>query len=66
MSTHKWFQPSMKFVIWILKILLGQSFILLLSLPLFFGIIGVAKVVVKLTILRSEPLHALIVHEKVL
>jgi hypothetical protein len=44
---------------------LVQSFILLLSLPLFSGIIGVAEVVVKL-VLRSEPLHVLIVHTKVL
>jgi hypothetical protein len=50
---------------WILKTFLGQSSILLLPLPLFFGIIGVAEVVVKL-VLRSEPLHVLIVHNKVL
>jgi hypothetical protein len=65
MSMHKWFQPSMKFIIWILKTLLGQYFILLLALPLFFGIIDVAEVVLKL-ILRSEPLRVLIVHGKVL
>jgi hypothetical protein len=55
----------MKFIIWILKTLLGQSFILLLPLPLFSGIIGVAEVVVKL-ILRSELLHVLTVQSKVL
>jgi hypothetical protein len=48
MSTHKWFQPSMEFVVWILKTLLGQSFILLLPFALFFGITVVAKVVIKL------------------
>jgi hypothetical protein len=56
---------SMEFVVRILKILLGQSFILLLPLSLFFGITGVAKVVVK-PVLRSEPLHVLTVHGKVL
>jgi hypothetical protein len=55
----------MEFVICILKTLLGQSFIPPLLLPLFFGIAGVVEVVVKL-ILRSEPLHVLIVHGKVL
>jgi hypothetical protein len=65
MSTHKWSLPSMKFVIWILKTLLGQSFILLLPLPLFFGITSIAEVVVKL-ILRSEPQHVLTVSTKVL
>jgi hypothetical protein len=50
---------------WILKTLLGQSFILLLPLPLFFGITSVAEVVVKL-VLQSKPLHVLIVHDKVL
>jgi hypothetical protein len=65
MSTHKWCQPSMEFVIWILKTLLGQSFILLLPLPLFSSITGVAEVVVKL-VLRLEPLHVLTVHGKVL
>jgi hypothetical protein len=53
------------FVIWILKTLLGQSFILLLPLPLFSSITGVAEVVVKL-VLRSEPLHVLTVDTKVL
>jgi hypothetical protein len=48
MSTYKWFQPSMEFVIWIFKTLLDQYFILLLPLPLFFNITGVAEVVVKL------------------
>jgi hypothetical protein len=65
MSTHKWSQPSTKFVVWILMILLGQSFILLLPLPLFFDITGVAEVVFKL-ILRSESLHVLTIHGKVL
>jgi hypothetical protein len=65
MSTHKWSQPSMKIIVWILKTLLGQSFILLLSLPLFSGITDVAKVVAKL-VLWSEPLHVLTVHGKVL
>jgi hypothetical protein len=37
-----------EFIVWILKTLLGQSSILLLPLPLFFGITGVAEVVVKL------------------
>jgi hypothetical protein len=45
----------MKFVIWILKTLLGQSFILLLPLPLVSGITSVAEVVVKLVLLL-EPL----------
>jgi hypothetical protein len=58
MSTHKWSQPSTGFVVWNLKILLGQSFILLLPLPLFSNITGVVEVVVKL-ILQSEPLHVL-------
>jgi hypothetical protein len=65
MSTHKWCQPSIEFVIWIIKTLLDQSFILLLSLPLFSSITGVTEVVVKL-ILQSEPLHVLTVHGKVL
>jgi hypothetical protein len=55
----------MEFVVWILKILRGQCFILLLPLPLFSSIIGVAEVVVKL-ILRSEPLHVLTLRGKVL
>jgi hypothetical protein len=55
----------MKFVVWILKTLLSQSFILLLPLPLFFGITIIAKVVVKL-VLPSEPLHVLTVGAKVL
>jgi hypothetical protein len=46
-------------------IMLGQSFILMLPLPLFFSIIGVAKVVVKF-ILRSQPLHVLTIRDKVL
>jgi hypothetical protein len=45
---HKWYQPSKEFFIWILKTLLGQYFILMLPLPLFSGITGVAEVVVKL------------------
>jgi Flp pilus assembly protein protease CpaA len=45
-------------------VVIASVFILLLSLPLFFSITGGAEVVVKL-ILRSEPLHVLIVHEKV-
>jgi hypothetical protein len=53
------------FIVWILKTLLAQSFILLLLLPLFFGITSVADVVVKL-VLRSEPLYVLTVHDKVL
>jgi hypothetical protein len=55
----------MKFVIRILKTLLGQSFMLLLPLTLFSGITSDAEVVVKL-ILRSEPLHVLTVRGKVL
>jgi hypothetical protein len=55
----------MKFVIWILKTLLGKSFILLLPLPLFSGGTGVAKVVVKL-VLQSEPLHVLTLYNKLL
>jgi hypothetical protein len=55
----------MEFLIWILKTLLGQYVIILLPLPLFFGISGVAEVVVKL-ILRLEPLHVLNVRCKVL
>jgi hypothetical protein len=65
MSTHKWCQPTTESVIWILKILLGQSFIHLFPLPLFSGITGVAEVVVKL-LLWSEPLHVLNVHDKIL
>jgi hypothetical protein len=42
----------MKFVVWILKTSLGNFFILLLPLPLFSCIAGVAEVVAKL-ILRS-------------
>jgi hypothetical protein len=45
--------------------LLGQSFILLLPLPLFFSITGVAEVVGNL-ILQSEPLHVLTLCGKVL
>jgi hypothetical protein len=45
--------------------MLGQSFILLLPLPLFSGITGIAEVVVKL-ILQLEPLHVLTVRGKVL
>jgi hypothetical protein len=45
--------------------LLGQSFILLLPLPLFYSITGVADVVVKL-VLRLEPLYVLTLHDKVL
>jgi hypothetical protein len=37
-----------RIVVWILKTMLGQSFILLFPLPLFSGITGVAEVVVKL------------------
>jgi hypothetical protein len=55
----------MEIIVWILKILSGQYFILLLPLPLFFGITSVAKVVVKL-VLRSVPLDVLTVHGKVL
>jgi hypothetical protein len=55
----------MKFVIWILKTLLGKSFILLLPLPLFSGRTGVAKVVVKL-VLQSEPLHVLTLQQTAL
>jgi hypothetical protein len=54
-----------EFVIWILKTLLDQSFILLLPLPLFSTITGAVEVVVKL-VLQSEPLHVLTVHGKVL
>jgi hypothetical protein len=50
-------------VIWILDTLLGQSLILLFPLALFFGIFGVAKVVVKL-ILQSELPHVLTVRYK--
>jgi hypothetical protein len=49
-------QNTDKFVIWILDTLLGQSLILLFALALFFGISGVAMVVVKL-ILCSELPH---------
>jgi hypothetical protein len=52
-------------IIWILKTLLDQSFILFLAFPLFSGITGVFEVVVKL-ILQSEPLHVLTFHGKVL
>jgi hypothetical protein len=55
----------MKFVLWILKTLLYQSFIVLLPRPLFSSITGVAKVVVQL-VLRSEPLHVLTIGAKVL
>jgi hypothetical protein len=65
MSTHKWCQQSIEFVIWILKTLLDQSLIILLPLPLFSGITCVAELVVKL-ILRLETLHVLIVCSKVL
>jgi hypothetical protein len=57
-------RPSTIFLIWILMTLLGQSVILLLPLPLFSSISGVAKVVVKL-ILQSEPLHVVTVRYKV-
>jgi hypothetical protein len=43
--------------------LLGQSFILLLPLPLFSGITCAAEVVAKL-ILRSEPLDVLTIQGK--
>jgi hypothetical protein len=65
MSTNKWCQLSMKFVIRIFKTLLDQSFILLMPMPLFSGIAGVAEVVVKL-ILRLEPLHVMAIYGKVL
>jgi hypothetical protein len=65
MSTHKWCQPSTEFVIWILNILLSQTVILLLPLPLFSSITDVAEVVIKL-VLRSEPLHVLTIRGKVL
>jgi hypothetical protein len=55
----------MKIVISILKTLLGQSFILLFSLPLFSGITSVIEVVVKL-VLRLKPLHVLTIHGKAL
>jgi hypothetical protein len=55
----------MKFVIWILKTLLGQSIILLLPLPQFSDITSVVEVVVKL-ILQSEPLYGLIIRGKVI
>jgi hypothetical protein len=54
-----------KIFIWILKTLLGQSFILLLPLPLFSSITSVAEVVAKL-VLCLESLHVLTVHGKVL
>jgi hypothetical protein len=63
-STHKWSHSSMEFIVWILKTLLGQSFIPLLALPLFSSINSVVEVVVKL-ILWSEPLHILTVRGKV-
>jgi hypothetical protein len=44
---------------------LGQSFILLLLLPLFSSTTGVAEVVVNL-VLRSEPLYVLTLRGKVL
>jgi hypothetical protein len=47
---HKWSQPSTEIVVWILKTLLDQSFILLLPLLLFFSITDVAEVVVKLVL----------------
>jgi hypothetical protein len=56
---------SLKFLIWILKTLLGQSVILLLPLPLFSDISDVVEVMVKL-ILRSKLLHVLTIHYKVL
>jgi hypothetical protein len=65
MSTYKWCQLSMKFVIWILKTLLGQSIILLLPLPQVSDITSVVEVVVKL-ILQSEPLYGLIIRGKVI
>jgi hypothetical protein len=55
----------MEFLIWILKTLLGQSCILLLPLPRFSSIIGVAEMVVKL-VLQSEPLYVLTLRSKVL
>jgi hypothetical protein len=65
MSMHKWSQPSIEFVVWIFKTLLDQSFIILLTLPLFSSIAGVAEVVVKL-VLRLESLHVLTLCDKVL
>jgi hypothetical protein len=62
---HKWSYPSTEFAIWILKTLFGQSFILLLPLPLFSSIIGIVEVVVK-PVLRSEPLHVLTLCDKLL
>jgi hypothetical protein len=47
------------------KDLAGPIFHPLVATSSFFGITGVAEVVVKL-VLRSEPLHVLIVHGKVL
>jgi hypothetical protein len=55
----------MEFVVSILKTLWGESFILFLPLPLFFGTTGVVEVVVKL-ILRSETLHVLTIGAKLL
>jgi hypothetical protein len=55
----------MEFVVWILKTLLGQSFIFLLPLPVFSSITNVANVVVKL-VLQLEPLHVLTLRGKVL
>jgi hypothetical protein len=52
----------MEIIVWILKTLLSQSFILLLPLPLFFCITGAAEVVVKLVL----PLHVCTIHGKVL
>jgi hypothetical protein len=45
--------------------LAGPIFTIFLPLPLFSGITGVDKVVVKLA-LRSEPLHLLTIGAKVL
>jgi hypothetical protein len=64
-STYKWCQLSTKFLICILKTLLDQFIILLLPLPLFYSISGVAEVVDKL-ILWSGPLHVRTVCYKVL
>jgi hypothetical protein len=65
MSTHIWSQPSLEFIIWILKTLPDQYFILLSPLPLFSSIIGAVDVMVKL-ILRLKPLHVLTIRDKLL
>jgi hypothetical protein len=54
----------MQFVMRILNTLLGHSLILMLPLPLFSGIFGVVKVVVKLVV-RLEPPHVFTVRYKV-